>query len=334
MTVKIASAGAWHTHAKDFANRIKTIPIPGCKLDAVFDFDPEKAKQWAEEKDCRCFTDYEELIHDPEIDGIMVTCQATRHAELLIRAVEAGKNVYVEKSLATTREDALRIKEAVHKAEEKFGIHFVMSDPVQKGPVLYAKKLMDEGKFGKVLLVRSRNLHNFALTDPELVKCYQTPEESGGGVMLDMGHHSVHAINFLLGRPVSVTGTFQSVNDYAKSTGVDDFATMSFQYADGAIGIAEGSLVTGKYAGGLEVVGTNGYLLYNPLTGVHCAFEGEEPYTVPDSELPKGWMSPQVYWVECIRENKPCEMYGVDEACEITEMICAGYESKGREVKV
>lgn len=331
-TVKIASAGIWHAHAKDFAKRVKTIPIPDCELAAVYDKDPGKAKAWAEEMGCKGYTDYDALLADPEIEGVMVTCATVEHADLIIRAAEAGKSVYVEKALAATAEDARRIRDAVHKAEKEHGIVFVMSDPVQGGAVLAAKELIDAGKLGQVLLVRSKNGHNNAFKNPEMMKPFQTPAESGGGAMLDMGHHSVHIINFLLGRPVSASGAFASVNDYAKKTGVEDFASLTYQYADGAIGIAQGSLVTLGASGGLEVIGTKGYLNYEKLRGMTVALEGQEPYTVAEEDLPKKWISPQVYWVECIREGKPAEMYGVDEACELVEMIDAAYKSKGAAV--
>ncbi len=327
-TVKLASAGIWHAHAKDFANRVKTIPIPNCEMAAVYDKDPGKAAQWAEELGCKCYTDYDALLKDPEIDGVMVTCATTEHADLIIRAARAGKNVYVEKALAATAEDARKIREAVHEAEKEHGIRFVMSDPIQGGAVLAAREMIEKGELGKVLLVTARNGHDNAFRDPVLMRPFQTPAESGGGAMLDMGHHAVHIIHFLLGQPVAASGAFLSVNDYAKETGVEDFASLTFQYADGAIGIAQGSIVTPGFTGELEVVGTKGILHYSRPTGLSVMLSGQEKRIIPEDELPGKWQSPQVYWVECIRDGKPAEQYGVDEACELVEMIDAAYASR------
>lgn len=333
-TVKLASAGAWHAHARDFANRVKSIPIPDCEMAAVYDSDPQKASDWATELGCRAYTDYDALLSDPEIDGVMVTCATTEHADLIIRAAEAGKNVYVEKALAATAKDARRIRDAVHRAEKEKGIKFVMSDPVQGGAVLVAKSLIEEDAFGQVLLVTSRNGHNNAFRRPDMMRPFQTPAESGGGVMLDMGHHSVHIVHFLLGMPVSASGTFLSVNDYARETGVEDFASLSFQYADGAIGVAQGSFITPGSVNELEVVGTRGVLRFSRSLGLSVELEGRTPYTVSENELPPKWQSPQVYWVECIRNDTPAEHYGVDEACEIVEMIDAAYRSRELAVPV
>ena len=141
--VRIACAGAWHSHAKDFANRLEGIPYG--KLVAVWDEDPDTAREWAEEKQVRCFTDYDALIHDPEIDAVIVTCPTVNHADLLSRAALAGKHVYVEKALCATVAQAKELQKAIHEAEEKYNISFVMSDPVEKGVHLYAKQLIDEG---------------------------------------------------------------------------------------------------------------------------------------------------------------------------------------------
>lgn len=325
--VRIASAGAWHSHAKDFANRIDSIPIPNSRLEAVYDADPQTARQWAEEKGVRCFTDYDALINDPDIDGIIVTCPTVNHADLLIRALKAGKNVYVEKAMCATVEEAKAIQAAVHEAEEKFGTRFVMSDPVQKGAVLYAKKLMDEGRFGRVLSVRSRNLHDLLYKNPSEVTQYVTKAESGGGVLMDMAHHSVHAVHFLLGKPVSAMGMFAQISELAQKGGGEDQCIAMYQYADGTVGVAEGGLVNPRYEGCLEVVGTEGYLISTTKGGIRCWFNDGAEYTVDPADIPAGWESPQMHWIRCIHEGIPCDKYGVDEAVELMEMIQAAYNS-------
>lgn len=330
--VRIASAGAWHSHAKDFANRIESIPIPNSRLEAVYDADPATAKAWAEEKGVRCFTDYDALIKDPDIDGIIVTAPTTLHADYLIRALKAGKNVYVEKALCATAAEAKAIQAAVHEAEAKFGTRFVMSDPVQKGAVLYAKQLMEQGRFGRVLSVRSRNGHDLIYKNPDEVTQYVNKAEAGGGVMMDMGHHSVHAVHFLLGKPVSAMGMFNHVSPVSQTGGGEDHFAAMFQYADGTIGFAEGGLITPRFETGLEIVGTEGYLISTAKGGIRCWFDDGSGYTVDPADVPTGWESPQMHWIRCIHEGIPCDKYGIDEAVELIEMIEAAYSSSAAAV--
>ncbi len=327
--VRIACAGAWHSHAKDFTNRIESIPIPNCELVAVYDKDPAIARQWAQEKNVRCFTDYDALVSDPDIDGVIVTCATVDHADLLIRALNAGKNVYVEKALCATVEEAKAIQSAVHAAEEKFGTRFVMSDPVQRGAVLYAKKLIDEGKLGRILSVRSRNGHDLIYKNPGEVTQYVIRSEAGGGVMMDMGHHSIHVLHYLLGKPVSAMGMFNHVSQLSQQGGGEDYFSAMFQYADGTIGIAEGGLICPRFEGCLEVVGTEGYIISTSMGGIRCWFNNGEAYTVDPAEVPKGGLSPQMYWTKCIYEGVPCTMHGIDEAVELMEMVEAAYKSDG-----
>lgn len=329
--VRVACAGAWHSHAKDFANRLAG--IPHCELAAVWDSDPETAKQWAAEKGCRCYTDYDEMVHADDIDAVIVTAPTVEHADLLIKAAQAGKNIYVEKALTATVAQAKKLQRVVHEAEAEHGVRFVMSDPVQKGAVLYAKELIDSGKFGNILCIRSRNGHDLVYKNPSEVYQYQIPEESGGGVLLDMGHHSVHILHFLLGKPDTAVGAFASVGDLCRHTGAEDFCHIVYQYKNGTVGIAEGGLVTPRFESGLEIVGDKGYLI-STADGIRCQFDGEEAYTAEADALPESWTAAQKYWIECIYNNIPCEKYGIDEAVEIMEMIEAAYKSKGLSVKV
>lgn len=102
----------------------------------------------------------------PDIDGVLITCETTNHEALIVKAANAGINVFIEKALTTTNESAYRIRDAVKRS----GIHFTVSDPVRHGDLLYAKKLVDAGVIGTVISARSRMANACALSDPELMK--------------------------------------------------------------------------------------------------------------------------------------------------------------------
>lgn len=76
------------------------------KLYAVMDMDGLKAKNVADKYSAAfATTDYADILNDPAIDLVMICTRHDSHAGLTLKALQAGKHVFVEKPLATTRED-------------------------------------------------------------------------------------------------------------------------------------------------------------------------------------------------------------------------------------
>lgn len=81
------------------------------KLRVVMDHDGHKAKSTAMQYGANyATTDYEDILKDQDIDLVLIATRHDSHAELTLKALEAGKHVFVEKPLATTREDLEKIK--------------------------------------------------------------------------------------------------------------------------------------------------------------------------------------------------------------------------------
>ena len=63
----------------------------------------------------RVYTDYKELAADPELDAVAIVTPDFAHADIACAMADAGKDILIEKPLATTREDIDRICEAVER---------------------------------------------------------------------------------------------------------------------------------------------------------------------------------------------------------------------------
>ncbi len=61
----------------------------------------------------RATSDIDEAIHADDVDAVLILTRHDSHAELVLRALAAGKHVFVEKPLCTTRADLARIRDAV-----------------------------------------------------------------------------------------------------------------------------------------------------------------------------------------------------------------------------
>ncbi len=98
---------------------------PASLLTAVCDLDKGRAGEIAATYGAkRIYTDYHEMMRDPEIDAVAVVTPDFAHCGPIVTAARAGKHIIVEKPLATTREDVEKIAEAVRKAGITFMVDF------------------------------------------------------------------------------------------------------------------------------------------------------------------------------------------------------------------
>jgi len=92
-------------------------------------------------------TQVEELFADPSIDAVAIATPVHTHYDLCLKALAAGKHVFVEKPLASTTEQALRL---VEEAQKRKKVLFVDHTFLYTGAVQKIKELVDGGRLGKI----------------------------------------------------------------------------------------------------------------------------------------------------------------------------------------
>jgi predicted dehydrogenase len=100
----------------------------------------------------KAYTDYRKLLEDKSLDAVIVATPDHWHAQITIDAVNAGKDVYVEKPMAHTIEEGFRMIEAVRRTKR------VVQVGTQRRSFdlfIEAKQIMDSGVTGPVRLVNS-----------------------------------------------------------------------------------------------------------------------------------------------------------------------------------
>ncbi|MCS6953838.1 MAG: Gfo/Idh/MocA family oxidoreductase [Bryobacterales bacterium] len=114
----------------------------------------------------RSYWDYRRLLEDKSLDAVIVATPDHWHAQMVIDAVEAGKDVYVEKPLAHTIEEGFRIVEATRRTRRVVQV----GTQRRSFDLFYdAKGVMDSGALGPVRLVNSWWLNRtVSLRTPEL----------------------------------------------------------------------------------------------------------------------------------------------------------------------
>lgn len=161
---------------------------------------PERARARASEFGVPKACSVEELLADPTVDLVVNLTIPTAHAGINLAALAAGKHVYCEKPLATTREDGRRILEAA-KAN---GLRVACApDTVLGAGIQTCLRLLKKGELGEPLaasgFVLGRGPENW---HPNPAFFYQP----GGGPLFDMGPYYVTSLVCLLGPVRQVTG--------------------------------------------------------------------------------------------------------------------------------
>jgi UDP-2-acetamido-3-amino-2,3-dideoxy-glucuronate N-acetyltransferase len=103
----------------------------------------------------KVFCDYETMLSLAKIDAVAIAAPAQQHAELALRAIAAGLDVFVEKPLALGVADAQRVVDAAREAGRKLVVgHVLLYHPAMRTML----KLIGDGRIGAVRHLRSRRL--------------------------------------------------------------------------------------------------------------------------------------------------------------------------------
>jgi predicted dehydrogenase len=143
------------------------------------------------------YSDADALINDPEVNAIYIATPPDAHAEYAIKAMKAGKPVYVEKPMARTYAECLEML----KVSEETGVPPYVAYYRRTLPLfLKVKELVESNAIGKVRLVTIR----FYLppengTDSKEAPWRFLPDIAGGGLLFDLASHTLDFLDFVFG---------------------------------------------------------------------------------------------------------------------------------------
>lgn len=256
--VRIAMLSFWHVHAKDYAREAAT--HPEVEIAALWDELPERGQREAAARGIAFYTDIDEVLARPDIDGVVVDTPTVAHRDVMVMAARAGKHIFTEKVLAPSVRECNDILAAVRES----GVKLVVSLPrLYTGYTTAIKRAIDDGLLGDITLVRTRLSHNGALRTPESPDGWLPPHffnasECAGGAMIDLGCHPMYLARLFGGLPERVSAHY----GYVTGREVEDNAVVVLRYANGALGVVEAGFVNPFSPFTIEIHGTEGTLLY------------------------------------------------------------------------
>lgn len=315
--LKVAMLGKWHVHAEGYAREL--LQTGKVEITAVWDDDAERGKEWAK----RLNTDFEPcldtLLARTDVEAVICGNATTAHRDVIIKAAKARKHIFTEKALAPTLAECEEIKKAIVGS----GVTFVISYPMRgSGVIKFARKMMAQGAFGKVSLVRIRNGHN-GVSGNWLPAYWFEKKDAAGGAMMDLGCHPIYTLAYLCGKPKRITGMFSA----PFGSKVDENAVAVAEFADGLIGIGETSFITYNSPEMIEIYGSEGTLI---SSGGDVKFTSSKLNGYVDGwvkpAVPKSNPIPLLQFVDaCINGTGSPEGLGIDDALALTELLENAY---------
>jgi predicted dehydrogenase len=230
----------------------------------------------------------EKLCADSRVDVVDIGLPNFLHERAAKVASENGKHVICEKPLARSVGEAKAMLNAVEKANV---INCYAENQIFIPHIVKAKELIENGVIGDLFWIRSREAHfgphSAWFLDPEL---------AGGGVLMDMGCHSIEVARYLFDRmPVQACGWGATLVHKIKA---EDNSLALVKYENGKLNQSENSWAT---YGGLdlrfEVYGSDGSIFIDPTreTGVKVftvAPKEKVGYIGEKAEAKMGWLYP------------------------------------------
>ncbi|MGD0092205.1 MAG: Gfo/Idh/MocA family oxidoreductase, partial [Planctomycetota bacterium] len=171
--------------------------LPQIRIVAGCDVLKARAEKLAAAHGAAAYSDFKEFLKDPNTELVVIATRSIDHGPMTIEALNAGKNVLVEKPMAMNAKEAGRMIATAKKCGRILLVrHNRRFDP----EFLQAKELIAGGKLGDVFLIRLRQLGYQRRND------WQTLKQYGGGLLFNWGPHLVDCGMRLLGSPAAKAG--------------------------------------------------------------------------------------------------------------------------------
>ncbi len=121
----------------------------GCKIVAVCDVWQKRVTENKEKHQCDGYLDYREILSRQDIDAVLVATPDHWHAKIALEAMDRGKDVYLEKPMCHTIEEAKQLTATVRETKRvlQVGSQTTSSDQWHK-----AKKAIADGMIGKMIM--------------------------------------------------------------------------------------------------------------------------------------------------------------------------------------
>ncbi len=175
--IGVGGIGMDHLHSLTTCHRAAAV--------ALAETNPQRAREGTVRNGVpRSYSDYHELLEQPDIDAVIVALPNHLHAPVVIEALKARKHVLVEKPMATSAKDAAKMIEVAKSMKRTLMVaqNFRFNRHTQ-----LAKQVIDRGDLGELYHIRCFWLRRAGI--PRIGSWFTQKSQAGGGCIYDLGVH-------------------------------------------------------------------------------------------------------------------------------------------------
>jgi UDP-N-acetylglucosamine 3-dehydrogenase len=238
--------------------------IESTRLTAIAEPNEALARERIGRRPIEWFADYRDMLSQPEVEAVCVVAPSNRHAPIVLDAIAAGKHIFVEKPIATTLQDGLRMAAAAREMGVKLMVgHVERFNPA----VAKVADLIAEGRVGKVFRVHATRVGPLPTRIMD------------AGVTIDLATHDLDIMQFVLGR--GITSLYASGSQFLHPTQEDMIQCLLRFGEPGPMGLLDVNWLTPEKRRELTVIGEGGMLSASYLT--------QDVWFTESVTAPSGW---------------------------------------------
>jgi len=259
----------------------------------------------------KAFTDYTQLLKDPEIDAVIIALPTHLHLKCAIDAAEAKKHIMLEKPIARNTEEAKEILKAARKNDVKLMIGYPLRFNQQFQTI--KRKILD-GTLGDIEIA----IANYISTGPffhraeahapiPVPEWWFHKELTGGGALIDLGSHLINLLRWYFGEITDI----KSHLGYRFNMDFEDKATCLAKFENRITAIINVGWFLQGYQLKIELIGTVDHITAqhkpsNPL------FTAMQMLTMGTSQFYQGHKAELQHFINCLIQERTPSPSGED----------------------
>lgn len=189
------------------------------------------------------YVDFDNILQLEDIEAVNICVPTVFHHDVVMNAIEAGKNVLVEKPIASKLDEAQEMIDAANDA----GVILATGHVERFNPaVRVAKKLIDDGEIGEVVTAHAKRLGPYP------------PRIRDVGVAIDLAIHDIDIFNYLFESKANTV--FANMSSNLKNCEFEDHAEIMTKYDNEVLTILETNWLTPYKKRQLNITGVDGII--------------------------------------------------------------------------
>ncbi len=199
------------------------------ELKAIMSHDKARAEEFSRRYNIKAYTDIDELVKDDSIDVIDIASYHDVHAKYALKAINAGKNVIIEKPIGISLDNIDEIKELANRKNVKVT---VIAQSRFDGALGNVKRMLENDELGKILFVNADIVNNELARNYEESAWKTSKERAGGGILIMKAIHLIDVLLWLFGDVDRVYGKIDTIKHKIE---VEDTASALLKMKNGTL---------------------------------------------------------------------------------------------------